>query len=420
MERTAIYPAMALAILSVAIFTGADWTRFLGPNGDSVSADKGLPDDWSATSNVVWKTELPGFGSSCPVTLGDKIYVTAYSGYGLGKGDTGKPEDLVRHLICLERATGKIVWEKPVKAELPEQEYSKSQINLHGYASSTPLIDGKAIYVFYGRSGVYAYSLTGDELWHRDVGSKTHVWGSSNSPILVGDLLIINACVESGELVALNKTDGKQKWQVKGMKQSWSTPGVLTTADGKQEVVVSIQKKVLGIDPATGKELWTCDGIDDYTCPTVITHGDVAYITAARKPVTIAVRGGGRGDVTKTHKLWETAKGCLVPTPVYHDGLLYMMNHAGMAICLKADTGELVYEQRVSGVKVIYASPLLADGKLYAVSRENGAIVWAIGPEYKEISRPSLDDKSIFDATPVPSDGCLLLRSDKFLYCIGK
>ena len=420
MKRTATCAAMALAILSVAIFTGADWTRFLGPNGNSESADKGLPDDWSAESNVVWKTELPGFGSSCPITLGDKIFVTAYSGYGLGKGDAGKPEDLERHFICLDRATGKIVWDKIVKAALPEQEYPKTQINLHGYASSTPLTDGKAIYVFFGRSGVYAYSLTGDELWHRDVGAKTHGWGSSNSPILVGDLLIINACVESGALIALNKTDGEPKWRVKGMKQSWSTPGVLKTTDGKQEIVVSMQKKVLGIDPATGDELWTCEGIDDYTCPTVITHDDVAFITAARKPATIAVRGGGRGDVTKTHKLWETGKGSLVPTPVYHDGLLYMFNHNGTAICLKADSGEVVYEQQVKPMKTVYASPLLADGKLYSVSRENGAIVWAVGPEFKQLSRPTLDDKSVFDATPVPSDGRLLLRSDKFLYCIGK
>jgi outer membrane protein assembly factor BamB len=420
MKRTAIYSAMALEILSVAVFTGADWPRFLGPNGDSTTADKGLPDDWSATSNIVWKTELPGFGSSSPITVGDKIYLTTYTGYGLGKGDTGKPEDLIRHLVCIERPSGTIRWDKLARAALPEQEYPKSQINLHGYASSTPLSDGRAIYVFYGRSGVYAYGLTGDELWHRDVGAKTHAWGSSNSPILVGDLLIINACVESGSLIALNKKTGEPEWQVKGMKQSWSTPGLLKTADGKQELVVSIQGKVLGVDPATGEELWTCEGIDDYTCPTVITHGDVAYVSGARKSATLAVRGGGRGDVTKTHKLWETNKGSLVPTPVYSDGLLYMVNQTGTAICLKADTGELVYEQHVSGMKTVYASPLLADGKLYTVSRETGAVVWAVGPEFKEISRPILDDKSIFDASPVPSNGQMLLRSDKFLYCIGK
>jgi hypothetical protein len=411
---------MALAILSIAIFTGADWTRFRGPNGDGVSNDKGLPETWSATSNVVWKTALPGFGSSSPITLGDKIFLTAYTGYGLGKGDVGQPEDLERHLICLDRATGKILWDKSVKAALPEQEYSRSQINLHGYASSTPVTDGKAVYVFYGRTGVFAYSLTGDELWRREVGAKIHPWGSGASPILVGNLLIVNASVESQSLVALNKTTGAEVWRVKGINSSWCTPTLLELPGGKRELLVSIEKKVLGLDPAIGKELWTCAGVQDYICPSVTTHGDVAYIAGARASVTMAIRGGGRGDVTKTHKLWEIKKGSLVPTPLYHDGLLYLVNHGGIAYCLKADTGEVVYESRVQNLGTVYASPLLADGKLYAVSRDRGAVVLAVGPAFKELARPNLDDKSVFDATPVPSNGQLLLRSDKFLYCLGK
>jgi outer membrane protein assembly factor BamB len=333
----------------------------------------------------------------------------------------GKQEDLERHLLCIDRATGKILWNKSVKASLPEQEYAPSQINLHGYASSTPVTDGKSIYVFYGRTGVLAYSLAGDELWRREVGTKTHAWGSSNSPILAGDLLIINASVESDSLVALNKKTGEPEWRVKGMKQSWSTPGLMQLPDGKQELLVSIEKKVLGIDPATGKELWTCAGVQDYTCPTVITHGDVAYVSGARKSVTMAIRGGGRGDVTATHKLWETAKGSLVATPVYYDGLLYIVSQSGVAYCLKADSGEVAYESRIpGGTAVYYSSPVLADGKWYVLSRDKGATVLAIGPEFKTLSHPTLDDKSIFDATPVVSNSQLLLRSDKFLYCIGK
>jgi outer membrane protein assembly factor BamB len=177
---------------------------------------------------------------------------------------------------------------------------------------------------------------------------------------------------------------------------------------------------VLGLDPATGEQLWTCAGIPDYICPSATTHGDVAYLSGARKSVTMAVRGGGRGDVTKSHKLWEINKGSLVPTPVYHDGLLYLVNHSGIAYCLKAESGEVVYESRVQNMGTVYASLVLADGKLYTVSRDRGAVVLALGPEFKELGRGNLDDKSIFDATPVPSNGQLLLRSDKFLYCIGK
>jgi outer membrane protein assembly factor BamB len=419
MKRSAVYMTMAVIVPAMAIFAGADWTRFRGPNGDGVAADQGLPTTWSASTNVVWKAALPGFGASSPITLGERIFVTAYSGYGLDKDNPGEQANLQRHLLCLDRATGKILWDKSQKAELPEKNYS-GFLALHGYASSTPLTDGKAVYVFYGRSGVYGYSLTGDELWHAEVGSGTHDWGSSNSPILAGDLLVINASVESQSVVALNKTTGKEVWRVGDIKQSWSTPGLLQLPDGKQELVVSLHSKVLGLDPATGKELWNCAGVPDYVCPMVITHGDVAYVTGGRKVVTMAIRGGGRGDVSKSHKLWETAKGSKVPSPVYNDGLLYWVNDQGIACCLKADSGETVYQERLEKVGVVYASLVLAPGKLYCVTREKGTLVLAPGAELKELARNDLGDTSIFNATPVPSDGRLLLRSDTFLYCIGK
>lgn len=419
MKPVATYSAMALTILSMAIFAGADWTRFRGPNGEGVAQATGLPSTWSAASNVAWKTELPGFGSSSPITLGDKIFLTAYNGYGMGKDSPGEQEDLMRHVICLDSANGNILWDKSVKATLPEQDYSGFLL-LHGYASSTPVTDGKAVYVFFGRSGVYAFSLTGDQLWRRDVGSKTHVWGSATSPILAGNLVIVNACIESQSIVALNKATGDEVWRVGGIKESWSTPGLLQLPDGKQELVVSMNGKVLGLEPATGKELWTCAGVPDYTCPAVLTHGDVAYVTGGRKTVTMAIRGGGQGDVSKSHKLWESNKGSLVPTPLYDDGLLYWVNQAGIAFCLNADKGDLVYESRLSKLGTVYSSPVLADGKLYVVSREKGAVVLAAGSEFKELGRGDLGDASIFDATPTISNGHLLLRSDRFLYCIGK
>jgi outer membrane protein assembly factor BamB len=422
MKRSAVCSATvltALTVSAVGICAGADWPQFLGPKGENVSADKGLPTTWSATSGVVWKTAMPGFGASCPTILGDKIFLTAYSGYGLDKDKPGEDAKLERHLLCIDRATGKILWDKSKKAELPEQAYS-GFLALHGYASSTVATDGKALYIFYGRSGVYSYSLTGDELWRAEVGKKTHGWGSSNSPLLAGDLVIINASVESESVVALNKATGKEAWRVDGIKQSWSTPALLQLPDGKQEVVVSLHSKVLGLEPATGKELWNCAGVPDYTCPAVLTHGDVAYVTGGRKVVTMAIRGGGRGDVNKSHKLWEISIGSKVPTPVYNDGLLYWLNDQGIACCVKADSGKEVYKERLSNLGVVYSSMLLADGKLYSVSREKGAIVLALGPELKELARNDLGDASIFNATPVPSDGRLLLRSDKFLYCIGK
>ncbi len=418
MKRNATYALLAMAMLITALFCGADWMRFHGPSGDAVADDKGLPTDWTG-ANVAWKTALPGFGSSSPITVGDKIFITAYSGYGLDKEKPGKQDALTRHLICVDRGTGKIVWEKSVKADLPEAKYGGFLL-LHGYASSTPVSDGASVYVFYGRAGVYAYNMAGDELWHKSVGSKTHVWGSAASPILVGDLVIVNASVESEAVVALNKTTGDEVWRVGGIRQSWATPALLHLPDGSQELVVSGHSTVLGIEPATGKELWSCAGVPDYVCPSVITHGDVAYVSGGRKQTTMAIRGGGRGDVSKSHKLWEQKKCSLVPTPVFYDGRLYNVTVQGVAYCLKADDGSVVYEARVPDFANIYASPVLADGKIYAVSREKGAVVLAAGDKFKELGRGRLDDSSVFDGTPVPSDGKLLIRSDRFLYCIGK
>jgi outer membrane protein assembly factor BamB len=419
MKNTTL-PALTIAALSVVLLAGADWPRFLGPDGSGVSGEKDLPTTWSATENIVWKTALPGFGASSPITVGERIFVTAYSGYAQGDDKAGQPEDLRHHVVCLDRATGNILWDKSTKAIMPEQPYG-GFIALHGYASGTPASDGKAVYAFFGRSGVYAYSLAGDLLWHAEVGTKTHEWGSGTSPILAGDLVIVNASVESQSVVALKKANGENAWQTEGIRESWSTPALLQLAGGRQELVVSCNGKVLGLDPATGKQLWTCAGVPDYVCPSVLAHGDVAYVTGGRKSVALAVRGGGEGDVTKSHKLWQSSKAPKVPTPLCDGGNLYWVSDSGIACCVKADTGEVAYEQRISGLGVVYGSLLLADGKLYCTSRQKGTVLLAAGPDFKELARNNLGDSSVFNATPVPcGNGRLLLRSDKYLYCVGK
>lgn len=417
---------LTVAALAVALFSGADWTRLRGPDGSGVSEDRGLPTTWSATENIVWKTPLPGFGASSPITLGEKILLTCYSGYGLGRDNLGRQEDLVQHVLCIDRTGGKILWDQKTKASLPESDYAGGQVNLHGYASGTPATDGKAVCAFFGRSGVRAYGLDGQPRWQTNVGTQIDRtgWGTGTSLILAGDLVIVNASIESESLVALDKITGKEVWRVGEIRRSWSTPLLVELPDGKQELVVSIQGKVLGLDPATGKQLWECAGIDDYVCPMVIAHGAVVYVTAGRKaPLTLAIRAGGRGDVTDTHVLWKVKGTSKVSSPLYHDGLLYWVDNLGFAVCLEADTGKSVYRKRLTisgGGDKVYASVVLAEGKLYAVSRQGGTLVLAAGRELKQLAHNDLGDDSVFNATPVISNGQLLLRSDRFLYCIGK
>src|SRR5262245_60855604 len=191
---------------------GADLPQIRGPGGQEISDEKGLPTEWSAEKNIAWKVKLPGAGASCPVTQGDRVFVTCYSGYGINVKEPGNMEELRRHLLCLDRATGNTKWTKEFEPTLPEHKY-QGEGAYHGYAASTPIVDGDRLYVFFGKSGVYCFDLDGKEIWHATVGTKTNGWGSGTSPILYKDTLLINASVESGSIVALNKKDGKELWR---------------------------------------------------------------------------------------------------------------------------------------------------------------------------------------------------------------
>ena len=411
------------AVLCAILLAGADWPCFRGPNGEGTADDKGLPLTWSETENVAWKTALPGAGSSSPVTAGDKVFVTCYSGYGLDQSKPGDPAKLQYHTVCASLTDGRILWDKTVPAKPPQPVYH-SFIVMHGYASASAVTDGKAVYTFFGTSGVFAYDLAGAQLWHAEVGNGTFFWGTGASPILYKNLLIVNASVESQSLIAFDKATGHEVWRARKVDQSWSTPTIVTLPDGHDELVLSLKGLAWGLDPTTGKELWRCHAVDDYVCPAVIAHAGIVYVTGGRSPVIVAIRAGGHGDVTESHVLWRKSKTPMVATPLYQQGRLYWVSQQGQATCLNAETGEVVYEKRLkmSGLdsEKAYASLVAADGKFYAVTRHSGTLVLAPGDEFKELSHNDLGDKSLFNATPAIVGGRLLLRSDQFLYCLGK
>lgn len=421
MKRLACLAALALASAAVAQEKSDDWPRFRGTGGAGVSAAKGLPLTWSQTENVAWKAQLPGPGTSSPVVFGERIYLTCYSGYNVPGVRGGGQEDLRRHLVCLEAKTGKVVWDVTEKPALPEQDRIRDG---HGYASSTPAVDGDFVYCFFGKSGAYAFTHEGKRAWQADVGGKTDGFGSGASPVLVGDLLVVNASVESQSLVALDKKTGKEKWRVKGVREAWNTPTVVASKR-RTELVMAMHGKILGFDPADGKELWTCaTNIPWYMVPSVVAHEGVVYALGGRGDGigALAVRAGGDLDVTDTHRLWKINKGSNVSSPVYHDGHLYWMHDSQpFAYCANAKTGELAYEARVGGrFSGAYASPLMADGRLYYTSREGETVVLAAKPKYEKLATNNLNDRSLFHASPAVAGGRLLIRSDKYLYCLGK
>jgi len=409
-----VFLMFLLGLLTPTMY-GDNWPQFRGPGSLGISQAKNLPVTWSDTENLVWKTAMPGYGSSSPIALEDKLYVTCYSGYGMGRGSSGRMEDLTLHVLCVDGSKGTFVWDKRIKPELPESK----RVRDHGYAAPTPATDGQHLYVFFGKSGVFKFDLTGKQIWKTSVGSQTHGWGCGTSPVLYENLVIINASVESGSLVAINKMSGKEAWRAGGMKSSWNTPHLVETGAGNQELAVSVKGFILGFDPATGEQLWRCSGIPDYICPSIVSHEGILYAIGGRTSKAIAIRSGGRGDVSDTHKLWQANVGANVSSPVVYDGHLYWVSDRNqVAYCLSLADGSVQYSERIRMQP--YASVLLADGKLYVVTRYSGALVLAAKPEYEQLAHNKLSDRSAFHASPVVCDGNLILRSNTNLYCFGK
>jgi outer membrane protein assembly factor BamB len=398
----------------------ADWPQFRGPGGQGVSPSRGLPLTWGPKENVVWKAALPGAGTSSPIVVGARVFLTSYSGFGVPGEGRGAMDRLKLHLICLNRDDGKILWNTEVVPKLPEQAAIREN---HGYASSTPASDGERVYVFFGKSGVFAFDLDGKQIWRTEVGSGLHVWGSAASPVLYGNLVIVNASVESQSLVALDRKTGKEVWRIQDIREAWNTPALVPVKDGKSELVVPMPRQVLAFDPATGERLWSCaNDISWYIAPSVVANEGILWSIGGRSGVAaVAIRAGGRGDVTGTHRLWTGTKGSNVSSPVIHEGHLYWMHdRLGIACCAEAATGKIVYEERLRGAGQVYASPVLADGKLYYVTRTGRTFVLKAGPRYELLAENDLGDASTFNASPAVAGDRLLLRSDRFLYCLGR
>lgn len=409
-----------LCLLTPCTALSADWRQFRGPTGQGISEEGSVPVQWSSQDNIAWQIKLPGAGASSSVICGKRIYITCYSGYGLDAKEPGKQEDLRRHLLCLDRSDGHAIWSKDFEPVLPEHKYA-GEGAYQGYAASTPITDGEKLYVFFGKSGVFCFDVDGKQLWHVLVGQGINGWGSGASPVLHRDLLIVNASVESGALIALDKASGKEVWRAPKIGQAWGTPVLVTTPEKSLELVLSMQGRVAGFDPDTGKELWSAAGHKGYVVPSVVTHDGIVYAVGGGG-TSLAIKSGGRGDVTETHVLWRTNKGSNASSPIYHDGTLYWVSESGGVLHFQdAASGKTVEQRLGPDVGRVWSSPIVANGKLYFVSQFKGTYVVAARPKFELLAHNVLaDDKSRSNASLAVSDGQLFLRNDQYLYCIGK
>jgi len=445
-----MYPRIAVFALLMLISSSvqADWMRFRGPNGSGVSDEKqATPAEWSSQKNLKWKVALPGHGSSSPIIVGDKVFVTCWSGYGMNRNDPGDPKDLRRHLVCLDRKSGKTLWDKTVGPVLPEDVYT-GMFAEHGYASHTPTSDGKRVYVYYGKSGALAYDLDGNQLWQTIVGDELDPrrWGSSSSPILYKNLLIVTATAESEAIVALNKETGKEVWRQEstGFNATWGTPILVPIDDKRTDLVIGVPYEIWSLNPETGKLRWYCEAMPTETyCSSVIAHHGVIYGIEGRGGGSIAVRADGKGDVTKSHVLWSGRDSNRIETPIFYQDRIYFF-----ANCIDAKTGERIFRGRLDAGNSVasekqeeqpgnrvggrqgrggggfrgsnYSSPVIADGKIYFISRSGETYVLKASDQLEQLSVNRLtDENEDFSATPAVSDGDLFIRSDKHLYCVG-
>ncbi|QEG40635.1 outer membrane protein assembly factor BamB family protein [Roseimaritima ulvae] len=444
MLRKRLLPALGLLSLGLQFSLASptladDWLRFRGPNGTGLaSSSESPPIEWSEEKNLRWSLDLLGPGHSSPIVVGDKVFLTCWTGYGVDDEESGKPEDLKRHLLCVDRASGKLLWERAVAARLPEDEYA-GMFAEHGYASHTPVSDGQYVFCFFGKSGVHAFDLEGNPVWQAEVGEglDQRKWGSASSLILTDELVIVTAGPESGTLYGLDKKTGETRWNANvGLSGMWGTPLLAPVDEKRTDLVVGVPDEVWGLNPATGKLRWYCDGIEGGSVNSSPVLADsVVYMIDGRNGDALAVRVGGKGDVNQSHVVWHESHRGRISSPIVHDGLLYWIS-SGVLNCVDAATGERVYQERLNTSDNSatrgpsrrggrggqdYGSPVVAGDHLFYINRRGIGVVVQLGKQFKQLATNTFDGASgDFSATPAIADGQLFIRSTKKLYCVAE
>jgi outer membrane protein assembly factor BamB len=389
---------------------------------------------------------LAGLGGSSPIVMGNRVFVTSQIGSAdvragsqpqLARDDSSlvvqekpmggrrnDPQDSRSEVFLVVEAfnlsNGKKIWEYRVQAIGPFPELHEK----HNLATPTPVTDGKHLYAWFGNGLIVCLDMKGTLVWSRHLGQEYSPfnvqWGPGSSPVLYNDLIIL-LCDhrQASYLLALEKTTGKERWkQDRGKDRvSFSTPVVVPGPTGN-ELIINSSERIDAYNPVNGELLWYAGSQRQSPIPSPVFHDSVIYMSRGyRNSDFLAIRPGGRGEVTESHTLWRTPNGAsYVPSIIYYDGLLYMTSDAGILTCADAGTGEQVWRQRLRGV--FFASPVAADGKVYFVSETGETIVVHAGREPHILARNNLKERLI--ASPAISRGHLFLRSDKNLFCIGK
>jgi len=429
----------ALASTFLAAAYAQNWPSFRGPGATGVLDTRhSVPVSWDvgAHRNIAWRTVIPGLGHSSPIVWGDRIFVTtAVSSdpqsvfqYPVA-GDLDRRSDLARHqfkLYCLDKRTGKIVWESVAAESVPRV----ARHPHNSYASATPATDGKRIVAFFGSEGLYAFDLDGKLLWKQDVGPldqgafdlPDYKWGSASSPIIYKNLAIVQCDQQRGSfLAAFDVSTGKPVWRTpREARPSWSTPTVYEGAE-RAELVANGTEYFRGYDPVNGSELWRIKGTSMISVPTPFAAHGLIYLASGYyrfiQPI-VALKSGATGEVQPERIAWRTEKGApYLPTPIVYGDYFYAFNHRGILTVYHAGTGQRIYEQRLAP-GAFSSSPVATGGRLYAASEDGEVYVVKAGPTFELLATNKMDE--VVMATPALADGMLIVRGLNHLFGIAE
>ena len=399
--------ASAFAISSITPAAGDNWPAWRGPRGDGISLETNAPLKWSATENIAWRTEIPGNGRSSPIVFGDRVFVT-----------TGVNEDESRRVLCLDKSSGKIIWNTVVHNGPGGQMHRDNTM-----ASSTPATDGETVFaVFVDDQGmkVVALDFDGKIIWSRSPGTYFSNHGFAASPVIYQDGVIINGHQDgTAFVVMLNRKTGEEIWRYAPAinQRSFSTP-VLTSFEGHDQLILTGSQQTIGLDPQTGKVIWSAAGPSEkFVCTPSVGHNMVFSFGGSPVKKSLAVKLGGKGDVSATHVAWRGEKAMpYVPSPLLLGDFLHIINDAGIYTCVEPVSGKVLHSARATGP--IYSSPIAVADRIYMFEDSGRCTILENQPSFKVIARNELGEETC--TTPAVSGGQLFVRTTSALVCIAE
>lgn len=406
-----------IAILWAAPGHAENWPGFRGPTGQGISREKNLPLTWSLRENLAWRTELAGLGWSSPIVWEDRVFVTSAT-----------PDGTSCHVLCLDAAQGHVVWDKEVFRQATQRKLAENS-----HATPTPVTDGKLVYAAFNGGRVVALDFRGTVAWEWRDSRFISKHGLAASPILYRDVLIMpfdgngpadvdnigyRTAWDGAFLSALDKRTGQEKWRgTRGLSRQAHVTPLVIEVNGRPQLVSGAGDVVQGFDPESGERLWAIQSPGEGVVPSIVAGAGLIFTSSGYGSPTIrAVRPDGRGEVTGTHIAWVSrANVPLMPSFIYADGLLFCVKESGVATCHEAQTGEIVWKERLSGT--YGASPVLAEGRLYCLAEDGSTTVLAAGREFRQLAQNPLE--GLCKASPAVSGGRIFIRSQTALFCVA-